>query len=1016
MITLHTQRLEEAAELGRSLIAGLADAGLLIVDHELKILVAEGDVYRNLDPDGVVGRSVPEVVPEFAWQILKPRYHEALEGRAQSFDYEAVGNASVYSLRFTPLRDEAAVIGVMVLSEDVTARIEAGRKLADSERLQRSVLEVLDEGVMVLDLARRLTHANPTACAALDLDLASACADPLWWQPLQLRRADDGSALDTAETVLMTGQGIRDVDVEADRSDGTTISLSVNYQPLRDDAGNVSGLVLSFRDVTDRNREHGRLVEIQERLREAHEVARLASWEWQPDSGEVVIFHALAEDDSLPGTRGALEDLLQPMEPEARQKVRDELAAMVRGELEETVRRTCQLRPGGPVWLENRSRAMRDDGGRLLCVRGTSQDVTEQELANQRAAGERDFFQSTLDSLSAHIAVLDQQGEIVMTNRAWVEFAASNDGGPEGLGENYLSACDRAGDDEFAMRTAAGLRAILSGQQTEVSLEYPCHGPTTERWFMLHAERFEGRGDASAVVAHYDVTERHQAEEKVATQAALLDEVDVAVVATDPEGRITHWNRGAERLYGWGYAEVVGGGTDRLISPSETHRTIGAVAELGENGHWEGNFVARRKDDSTFPAYLRGRVMVDGAGRSTGSIGVAVDMTERVASERALRTARNYLRAVTDSMAEGMYTLDTEGRVTYMNEAAEGLLGWSEQELQGRVMHDVSHARRPDGSDFPIEDCPTVRARRHGQTVRVEEDMFVRRDGRELPVAYTAAPFETEEGVEGCVVVFNDISERKAHEESLQREADKLSWIGRIQDALDQDRFVLYAQPIVDLRSGDVVQSELLLRLREPDGRVVGPGEFLQVAEQYGLIGDIDRWVIEQSTELAATGRPVELNLSARSIGDQPVLDHIERCITDSGADPALIVFEITETALVEDQAAAAMFAERLHELGCKLALDDFGTGFGGFTYLKQLPVDYLKIDIEFVRDLATNDASRHVVEAVVALAHGFKLRTVAEGVEDAVALELLREMGVDYAQGYHIARPAPLTSTPPKH
>jgi EAL domain-containing protein (putative c-di-GMP-specific phosphodiesterase class I) len=123
-------------------------------------------------------------------------------------------------------------------------------------------------------------------------------------------------------------------------------------------------------------------------------------------------------------------------------------------------------------------------------------------------------------------------------------------------------------------------------------------------------------------------------------------------------------------------------------------------------------------------------------------------------------------------------------------------------------------------------------------------------------------------------------------------------------------------------------------------------------------------------------------------------------------------VFELTETAVVQDKAATENFALRIHGLGCRLALDDFGTGYGGFTYLKQLPIDFLKIDIEFVRDLATNPASRHVVEAVVALATGFGLQTVAEGVEDSQTLEMLREYGVDYAQGYHVGRPAPLEQT----
>jgi PAS domain S-box-containing protein len=360
-------------------------------------------------------------------------------------------------------------------------------------------------------------------------------------------------------------------------------------------------------------------------------------------------------------------------------------------------------------------------------------------------------------------------------------------------------------------------------------------------------------------------------------------------------------------------------------------------------------------------------------------------------------------------MGEGLFTLDPEGHVVFVNQAAEKLLGWSTHELRGRVMHDVTHPCRPDGTQFPIEECPIVRARRDGVTIRIEDDVFICRDGRRLPVAYTAAPFVTDDGVEGCVVVFEDITERRLRRESMESDVKTLSWISRIQDALTEDRFELYAQPIIDLSSGRVVQRELLLRMREESGEIVLPDSYLPVAEQYGLIGDIDRWVIERGTEIAVAGGAVELNLSAHSIGDPALLDDIERALKRTGVDPTSLVFEITETALIADEAAAKGFADRLHGLGCKLALDDFGTGYGGFTYLKQFPVDFLKIDIEFVRDLPTNPASQHVVEAVVVLAQAFGMKTVGEGVENAQTLDLLRELGVDYAQGYHIARPGPL-------
>ena len=246
--------------------------------------------------------------------------------------------------------------------------------------------------------------------------------------------------------------------------------------------------------------------------------------------------------------------------------------------------------------------------------------------------------------------MLGAEGEIVMTNRGWAEFAATEDPSLPVLGENYLAACDAAACDAGA-DVAAGLRAIMSGGEAGFSLEYASHSPSAERWFMLHAARFEGPGSARVVIARDDVTERRLAQRHMATQSALLDEVDVAVVATDPDGRVTHWNRGAELLHGWTYGEAVGRDAAQLITvPGTNARRL--VAELRRDGHWEGERNVSHKDGSTFPAYLRGRVMLDPKGRPAGWIGVTVDMSKRLESERALRAAGNYLRAVAETSAK----------------------------------------------------------------------------------------------------------------------------------------------------------------------------------------------------------------------------------------------------------------------------------------------------------------------------------------------------------------------------
>ncbi len=501
--------------------------------------------------------------------------------------------------------------------------------------------------------------------------------------------------------------------------------------------------------------------------------------------------------------------------------------------------------------------------------------------------------------------------------------------------------------------------------------------------------------------------------EQGSLESALLDQIDASVIATDMGGRVISWNQGAQALYGWSSEEAVGRKARELVVPEDAAAAEALMVEVSAQGRWDGELLVRRKDGSLFTVYVRNRLVLDENGEPSAVVGVAVDISARVAAETELLQSRDYAQAVTECMGEGLFTLDGDGRITYVNRAAETLLGRPEEQLRGQLVNEAIYAPHADGSVRALHECPIARALRREVTVRVEEDSFRTRSDRELPVAYTATPFHTDAALQGCVVIFQDISERKHREEEHRRDADTLAIINRVEDALANERFVLHAQPIVDLRTGRTVQHELLLRMRDRDGAVIPPGEFLPVAEQYALIGEIDWWVIKEATRLAGAGSPVQANISARSVGDPDVLEHIERCIEQCRVAPGKLIFEITETAIAEDQQAARTFAERVHLLGCRIALDDFGTGYGSLTYLKQMRVDYLKLDIEFVRDLVNNEASRHVVQAVVALARDFHLDTVGEGVEDAETLQLLRSLGVDFAQGYHLGRPAPFGEKP---
>ncbi len=232
-----------------------------------------------------------------------------------------------------------------------------------------------------------------------------------------------------------------------------------------------------------------------------------------------------------------------------------------------------------------------------------------------------------------------------------------------------------------------------------------------------------------------------------------------------------------------------------------------------------------------------------------------------------------------------------------------------------------------------------------------------------------------------------------------------VTWVERIRAALAEGRLVLYGQPMLDLETREVAYNELLIRMLSDDGELIAPDAFLPTAERFGLIVDIDCWVTREGMRLAQLGERVSINLSAHSIGEKRILD-IAREMIDQGVDPSSVIFEITETAAMTNMDEARVFTEALTKLGCDVALDDFGTGFGSFTYLKHLPARYLKIDMEFVRDVVCNQTDRQVVNSINQVAHSLGKRTIAEGVEDEATLQTLRELDVDYAQGFFIGEP----------
>jgi EAL domain-containing protein (putative c-di-GMP-specific phosphodiesterase class I)/predicted nucleic acid-binding Zn-ribbon protein len=234
-----------------------------------------------------------------------------------------------------------------------------------------------------------------------------------------------------------------------------------------------------------------------------------------------------------------------------------------------------------------------------------------------------------------------------------------------------------------------------------------------------------------------------------------------------------------------------------------------------------------------------------------------------------------------------------------------------------------------------------------------------------------------------------------------------------IRDALENDNFVLFCQPVFSLQAERITQYELLLRLRDPHGRLVRPFAFLEPADRYGLMAEIDRWVVEHALELLARDSSgdlrLEVNLAGQSLGDPELTAIIEQQIAMTDLDPARLILEVSENVAVANLEDCKRLAKRLRGLGCGFALDDFGSTFAAFRHLRDLPINFLKIDGDLVVTVTESRTGQLTIKSLVELAKGLGAETVAEYVSDDQTLEFLREQGVGYAQGYRIGRPRPI-------
>jgi len=515
--------------------------------------------------------------------------------------------------------------------------------------------------------------------------------------------------------------------------------------------------------------------------------------------------------------------------------------------------------------------------------------------------------------------------------------------------------------------------------------------------------------DGEIVIVIRDVTDEQLAHDELLEYVDRFSEAERIVRFGVWEWEIANgrvrWSDELHRIYGLRPGDF-GGTVDafmEMLHPEDRDRVWANIArsiETLEPFVFEER-IKRAADGEERVLLSQGRVIanIDGSPRSL--VGVCHDVTDRAKIERALGASERRMRAIIDNTPSLIAVKDLSGRYLMSNAESGRILGMRPDEIVGNHCADL----------FPPEIAEVQRAndrRAASDGEPVYSEVVLVRDGEPRNYFTSTFALPDDEGfpVETCTIA-TDVTERREYE-SARRE--RREWTQRIASALDEDRIVVFAQPIIDLSTGSHVLSELLVRMRTAADRseLLLPSEFLPSAERFGLIQSIDVWMVRQAIAFARDVM-TSVNLSAMTICDPAARLEIVDLLKAAPGAARRIVFEITETAAASHLEAAAAFVGDIGRLGCRLALDDFGTGFGSFTYLRTLPLSHIKIDLSFVRGLADSVNDRRVVQSILGIAEQFGLATIAEGVENQATLDLLRELGADYAQGFHVGRPEPV-------
>jgi len=713
---------------------------------------------------------------------------------------------------------------------------------------------------------------------------------------------------------------------------------------------------------------------------------------------------------------------------------------------------------GGQIkWVWEQGRGVYSEQGELLALEGFITDITEQKLAREELAREKEQLAVTLASIGDAVISVDNSGRVSLINQVAESLTGwdKDDAIGRPLMEifNIINEASRLPVENPVDRVFKHGRIVGLANHTALIAR-----DGTERSIADSAAPIRDKDGTilGVILVFRDVTDDRQKEAVIQQSETRLrqitDNMLDMISHADVNGVFEYTSPSHQHVLGYRSEDLLKHQVFDFIHPEDLD-TVQSAFQNTVKLSTASRFEYRCRNANNNYLWLESvcNPLRSPAGAVTGVIFGTRDITERKRAEESLQylamhdpltnipnryLLEEMLQQAVERAKRGVHSallfidLDNFKMVndTYGHVVGDELLVTVAHTLKSNL-RSADFVARFGGDEFAV----LVEGVTSEQAETVAEKLRNLTDQTEMLLGAYNAKFTLTISI-GMIMVDGTADSRKllaladnalytAKERGRNRVvlaqpdediAEALSktnqTVGLIRSALKENRFTLFFQPVFSFTTGQIIHYEALLRLRREDGAIILPGGFIPVAERFGLMAQLDRWVIEAAFKTLRENPDLNLfiNLSGNSLGDDTLLDLVESLIRNSSTNPSRIGFEITETTAVKDLAQAERWIQRIKALGCKFALDDFGIGFSSFSYLRTLPVDYLKIDGSFVKNIDSDDNHRAIVQAMNSVSHTLGKKTIAEFVENEKIVGILKEMGVDYGQGYHLGKPAP--------